>query len=366
MVASFFKKRVSNRANAFIVITFELGDVDIIVERSLNKSNVNKLTVIRGQVREEYGVSEANTEYERIICEEGNFSTIQDFRFLVHRLLYLAENRRDITWDLDAQVRILMLLNNDVIDEKDFRSRRAMLKELDSSKRHLKVKINKLIEEFNDRSLSVEKEDDVNDGESDDEVLITDSIEFWNDEEITKMTTILKGLIRRKNEYEKAINDYSGQQEVLRKIIYELSERQRTFEAELISYSLQHSTTSSQLYLRKLIDYGLCPSCGTKSAEFQKLAIDRVKEGKCAICGMEHASNVSLQAIEEVHSQLEEKIKAKLAIDNEISNLKFHYQTIQSEISQIETQLELTKYNNRTHPTAQIVTVNPNNLSKKN
>ena len=44
-----------------------------------------------------------------------------DFSFLVHRLLYLPESRRLIAWDMDAQVRILMLLNQDVALEEDFR-----------------------------------------------------------------------------------------------------------------------------------------------------------------------------------------------------------------------------------------------------
>jgi hypothetical protein len=67
---------------------------------------------------------------------------VSDFAFVVHRLLYLPESRRLIAWDTDAQIRLLMLLNQDIAVERDFREQRAELKLLDSKKRHFRVAIN--------------------------------------------------------------------------------------------------------------------------------------------------------------------------------------------------------------------------------
>ncbi|WP_017690447.1 AAA family ATPase [Paenibacillus sp. PAMC 26794] len=360
---NFFNKRVPDRSNAHIEVVFELGDTEITVVRNLNKSSVIKLKVIKGSDTKVYGANNANLNYEQIICEEGNFNSFEDFRFLVHRLLYLAENRRGITWDLDAQVRILMLLNSDVINEGDFRLRRGELKELDSKKRHLKVKINKLEKEYEVRMTSKTLDDENNEIMELDITTDDERLNILHHDEIMKITNDLKELITKRTEYEQTINSLSEKEANLRMIIYELSEQQRTFEAELISYTLQHSTLGSQLYLRKLVDLGLCPSCGTKSNEFKELAIERVKEGKCAICGMRHSNNISMNDITEVHSQLEEKIKAKLIVDNELNNIRYLFNRLQNDISQIETKLELDKYNSYEPKDSTKINLDPTDFS---
>jgi hypothetical protein len=85
---------------------------------------------------------DAPSKFAEILRDHGGYLDVSDFAFVVHRLLYLPESRRLIAWDTDAQIRLLMLLNQDIAVERDFREQRAELKLLDSKKRHFRVAIN--------------------------------------------------------------------------------------------------------------------------------------------------------------------------------------------------------------------------------
>lgn len=143
---SYFRGRLSPNqvAEAKVEVDFKLGDASISVRRGFRGSEVIGVREGKGEWIEE----NAAVEFSRMLRDHGGYLESADFSFVVHRLLYLAENRRLIAWDTDAQLRLLMLLNQDIIVERDFRENRARLKLLDSKKRHLHVALGKAEKEL--------------------------------------------------------------------------------------------------------------------------------------------------------------------------------------------------------------------------
>ena len=100
--------------------------------------------------------AKAEAAYLGALQEFGGYESVTDFAFLFHRLCYLPESRRLVVWHTRAQLRLLMLLNQDIINEEDFRQRRFSLRLMDSRKRHIHVALTKASEQLT-RLLDTER-----------------------------------------------------------------------------------------------------------------------------------------------------------------------------------------------------------------
>ena len=134
---NFFRKRVKveRQQDAKVTIEFNVSNKRFRVVRGLQGNRVIDFYIDDNQ---------ANIKYEEAIIEYGKYDNFNSFVFIVSRLLYLPENRRSLMWDYDAQIRALMILSNDIIDEEEYRNLRLQIKNMDSTKRHTIVRINKI------------------------------------------------------------------------------------------------------------------------------------------------------------------------------------------------------------------------------
>src|SRR5262249_30216547 len=141
---NYFRQRLDQDKldSAFVEVEFRLGKTELGVRRSFNSSTVCAFRPPKTTRWLEDSI-QAQKAFNEAILSHGGYRNPTDFAFVVNRLLYLDESRRLLAWDNNAQVRIIMLLNQDAVVEEEFRKRRKILKEMDSNKRHVHVALGK-------------------------------------------------------------------------------------------------------------------------------------------------------------------------------------------------------------------------------
>ena len=142
---------------ATVSVDFALGRIGFSIVRGFNHNGIIEF--------KQSGKKRPVEEYPQALSQIGGYVSVDDFSFIVQRLLYLPESRRLIAWDTDAQVRLLMLLNQDASSEESFREHRKNLKLMDSKKRHTHVAIGKADEQL--ASLMEYEEEDAAEPDTD-------------------------------------------------------------------------------------------------------------------------------------------------------------------------------------------------------
>lgn len=336
----FFKGRIYKErlTEAYIRVNFNFGETQIIVKRGLQSSKVLEFSTVPDS-------SSTNIEsYDRAIEVLGGYKYYSDFIFVVNRLLYLPENRRSLTWDYDAQIRTLMVLSNDIINENQYRSLRAEIKRLDSAKRHTIVDINKAklkIDEANIKNSLNETDNTQNNVEEDPGVTIDISRRMELSKKIEELSIQRNNLLPllKDNEYRRSD---------LAKEIEALSESLRKAEASFVYTSLVNSDAVNSLIYGKIIEHGICPCCGDISKDFQKEAKARLVNGNCIVCGKKHHddidSNVNTDDIEAFNSQLSEKLGARDIVNKKIVHLRNELEYLDEQIDIARRDLNTIEY----------------------
>lgn len=325
----FFKRRVNpdKIISADMEISFQLGDAEIILHRGIVSNRVTTFT-LNGQTLN-------GKTYEDVIIENGNYDNYDSFVFIVNRLLYLPESRRSLTWDYDAQARALMILSNDIINEKNYRNLRAEIKNLDSMKRHTTVRINK---------IEADKQKNIPDNT---EYVVTDSDP--KEQIMRKKNTLsvrLQDILSQRGKSSADLKEYEIRREELVGEITQITQIIRSYEADFLSQSLLQYGDKETLLFEKSVTYGICPCCGEKTIDFQSLSKQRVSEGKCIVCGTKHHenSNLSTDNIEDYNSQLREKLYARDNINKHILHLRNQIQALDEEIFLIRKEINAIDY----------------------
>ena len=222
---------------------------------------------------------------------------------IVSRLLYLPENRRSLMWDYNAQVRALMILSNDLIDEEVYRNLRLQIKNMDSAKRHTVVRINKIKDVLAQKIGSEEIKEFS--GRNVEEVQRT----LIKKRELSEKLQIL---LEQKGKALNELKNYEGKREEIISKIRELSVFLRKNESKVINQSIEKFGKKQGMFLDKVVNYGICPCCGRQDHNFQKIAKRRIEHGECLICGNDNSlSAVNEVDIEAMQVQLQEKISAR-------------------------------------------------------
>lgn len=327
---TYFKGRIDD--DAYVVINFFLGQTQVTLKREFNSTRVLECTI---KDSDNYVIQKSS--FEQVICEYGNYNSIDDFSFIVNRLLYLPENRRSILWDYDAQIRTLMIINNEFIVEGDYRILRQTIKEKDSNKRKIHWDIGRL------EKRQAQKTVNLNDYSK-----VETSKDNHNNFVINKKNLLEKLQIQTDNSkklyYE--IRDDENTCNSLVNSISEIGNKVQTVEAAYMqTLLLEHDVEFSSVF-SKTLKSGYCPACDQKSDNLKKTIIDRIKQGTCLICGepITKLENPNMHFdIDALNSQLKEKIIARNELDvriNQNNNKLIHVEeditTLRNELSKID------------------------------
>jgi energy-coupling factor transporter ATP-binding protein EcfA2 len=310
---NYFKERLENSNNASIEVTFYLGDNKVVLKRGFISDKIlefhlnDEVITTDKQLTDDY--------FEQFLDGEGGYSNIRDFYFVVHKLCYLSEKRENLAWDLDAQIRILMQIFSDILDENKFRNKRNEIRELDSKIRHRTVDINYLDKRI---ALARETKDDDVDitpikvkkesslGEIDISVLQKDLLD------------INAKLITKQKEYKNLKERHSTTTTEVDRLREIVAEYEHAFFFEQLN---NLESNEAKLAIHKLIHYKLCPSCGNKSEDLYRQAIEFLKNECCPICGTDQILN-SDSVYPGTEAELSERLNEKVNLEKSIIQIE--------------------------------------------
>jgi len=303
---SYFRKRIDPEhiSDASVEVEFALGRTVLTICRGFNNSGVIAFRKGKSQHGWIDDPAEAKAAFEGALTQYGGYEKPEDFAFLVHRLLYLPETRRLLAWDTNAQIRIIMLLNQDVLIEEDFRRRREELRKLDSSKRHIHValgKVEKRIAELKSRSKKTSQN-----GNSSSSTSSQDGTDY------KRLLEGLQEIARQRHAIERDRRDASEELSKISSDIETLRDQIEQTEAYLISGLLSDQEKQSHLAINKMAESGVCPVCGTHQKGLQELAHQHTLEHRCVLCGSENPQEVEPE-LATLRSQLSEKLRSQKA-----------------------------------------------------
>jgi predicted RNA-binding Zn-ribbon protein involved in translation (DUF1610 family) len=333
---SYFRGRLNSTqiASAQVEVDFKLGNRSISVRRGFKGSNA--IAVKEG--RSGWIETDAPEKFAEILREHGGYLDASDFAFVVHRLLYLPESRRLIAWDTDAQIRLLMLLNQDIAIERDFREQRAQLKLLDSKKRHFRVALNNASEEL---ARLLEYEHGPKEEEEEEKEAVAEIVEEDGEKQLPALVAELHEVGQKRAEAERRsrgaatdLSRVSGQIDLLRQKI-------EAAEAGLVANFLAETEREQNLALAKLVENAICPACGQRHIGLADLARKHVRDHKCILCGSDE-SQMTNPDLTKFQDELEQLLRQQQAFEDvvrlaraESENLHNQELDLQSEVNEV-------------------------------
>lgn len=277
---SYFRNRVDDPKNAEVQVDFCLGKKSVAIRRGLDSERVRGVRISNADW---VNSSEAPALFESTILEAGNYESIRDFRYIVHRLLYLPENRRNIVWSPDAQLTVFLLVCGEASAEKGFRQRSAEVKRCYNEMRHTHNSMTNVEKQLKKAENLVATDPGSTAEATRDEKVIGQAFEALNSE-LQKVTTKIAELYSNIDSRGRELRAFGT------RIEKEESELSR-LEERFVLGTLQSIERQSQaLALHKLLVLKRCPYCTQQTMELALSAKDRVDHGLCPICGLEHTS----------------------------------------------------------------------------
>lgn len=332
----FFQGRIDDPDAASVEVDFYLGDDIVTLTRGFQTKNLKRVALNNEVISE--NSNEAEREFENYLKENAGYSSLVDFRFLLHKLCYLSEDRENIVWDIDTQIRLLMLLFQDIIAEAEFRDKRATLKKLDSKLRHTNVAINRAekqletLYEYDESSIEEEEEYTEEQG--------FEVLEIKTEEQrrgifgqLSEKSEQRKILQRHITDDQKQLSQLTSEIEVLQE---KLAEEEERF---ILNQLTQIESQETKLAIHKLIYRKRCPACGSLAGDLSEKASGYSSQGRCPLCGSEQSIEPSGE-IGQLDGQLSEKIGTKIEKEQALISLIRKSESISAEEQALQYQYD--------------------------
>lgn len=294
----FFSSRIDNSADDFTnlsavaTLEFYLGNVQIVITRSLMDNNIVSLIIDGNELKEPN-----DTIYQNKVEKLSNISHFQDFEVLIREFLFFDEQRNNVAWEVDSQDNILRILLLDEQYHLKINDLEDKITKADTKGRHKSE--DKRVAEASYNELVKAKDDVIKHTVVEPDKSSTESGNTFDLEEkrqklILKKNEISDQLLDRKEEL-------SSEQEKLNELI----EENLLIEGSLSNLSAIYDNVMSEIkrletdlyksIYNKLPDYyftieknmladGKCLVCNAKSKEIQHNASTLKQNNKCLIC----------------------------------------------------------------------------------
>ncbi|MBN8582681.1 MAG: hypothetical protein J0L96_18600 [Anaerolineae bacterium] len=343
----YFHGRIENFNDAYVQVDFFLGEDMVTLKRGFKSSRLLSFN-LNDQVLGNNPDSEK--EFEDYLRESIGYQSINDFRFLVHKLCYLPEDRSNLVWDSENQIRLMMLLFGDIIDETEFREKRSQLKMLDSQKRHINVDWNavkgRLATEFSVKTENKKQSNNEIEGNVSEKPIL---LQIDDQDEVT----LLQKLNNVSEEKALVLTETKRINKELTQLAEEIENIQNTLfeieEAFILDKLDKVQTEEVRLALHKLIHRQICPSCGEKAEELSKQAQVYKAEGRCPLCGSKHSLKKSdKEDYPLIEAQLSEKMRAKLSLEQNFIEQERFLQNLEEQENLLQftyNKIKLNQYN---------------------
>ncbi len=334
----YFRGRLSATqiANAQVEVDFQLGSHKVSVRRGFKGANVVAVRDGSGKWDEK----DADSRFREILSQFGGYLNPSDFAFVVHRLLYLPESRRLIAWDTDAQIRLLMLLNQDIALEQEFRESRARLKFLDSKKRHIHVALNKAKGQL-DRLLEYEEVDSTYEAEEEEEDSPPPTAE--KEARLPELVARLNDIGRKRAEADRRAHGAMDDLSRTSSGIDQLRDAIESAEAGLVANFLAVTERDQNLALAKLVQSSICPACGKKHAELADHARKFLRDHRCVLCGSEEPQDVNPD-LDKIREKMDDLLRQQQAFEEVIRLAKAESDVLRDQEFEMQAQVNQIRY----------------------
>jgi len=152
-----FRRRVPDDAvNAYVTVTFHIGERYFEVKRSLANLDISALSVDQ-QAVQLTRPQELEASYQSYITQASGLSSFDDFVFLLRYVVFFLEDRRTLVWDAAAQGDILgILFGEQGANRKEYVELYNDLLSKDSEYRNILAVVNKRKREFEKQASSID------------------------------------------------------------------------------------------------------------------------------------------------------------------------------------------------------------------
>lgn len=326
---SYFHGRIDDRDVATVETKFEIADTEVVIRRGFKSKVVLELSMDGETIKDQRKI---DSIYANFITQKCGYQSFDDFRFVIHKLCYLPETRPDLAWDIDTQIRILMTLFSDIIDENQFRIQRKDLKELDSKRRHIKVAINKANDQI-EQILSYDEDEIEEDNESDDGSSVFQD-EFESVRE--KLSELYGQRLKLQKKLRKATRNLSNVAADVEGLESKLTlAGERFFLNKLSGFERKEA----RLAIHKLFFRSICPACGSNSSELHERAKKLAMNNCCPLCGADEQLLADID-LPQLEADLTEKASQRIILEKEVLKLETLIDNLNNQESLLQTKID--------------------------
>lgn len=297
----YFSKRLTKPKDAEVRVVLLIGATKIEVRRGLDSHNVRGVQINDG---EPTNSSKAQSLYEAAVVKATGCNTFRDFKFLIHRLCYLPEDRHSLVWDVEGQLGVSLLICGESDSDQIIRNHIEKWREADTEMRHVHVSVTHL-EERLAKAMAAQKKQPARPKKE----LVDDArIQFEKAKVLLTATTeaIVEATIKL-NKTTVQLHEINLSIEADEQLLDEHEER------FTLSCMLDQERADAALALQKLLTLKQCPFCTQKAKELNVRAVTNVNNGLCPICGQDHAAEIPSPKIAELRKQLAPKFRKRAA-----------------------------------------------------
>lgn len=324
----YFSKRLSKPKDAEVRVVLMIGPTKIEIRRGLDSQRVRG---VRINDADPTNSTQAQELYESAVIRAAGCNTFRDFKFLMHRLCYLPEDRHSLVWDVEGQLGISLLICGESDADQIVRNHIEKWRKADTEMRHAHVSVGhlegrlaKAMEAQKKQPARPQKEvaEDAKKQFEKAKALLTTTTET-----IVEVTTKLDRTTVQLQEINASIEADE-----------QLLDQQE--EAFTLSCMLDQEREDAALALQKLLVLKQCPFCTQKAGELTARAVTNVGKGLCPICGQDHAAKNPSAEIGDLRKHLEPKFRKRTTLQQNVDEYQYQLSNLHRQRNLQEAKLD--------------------------
>jgi len=324
---SYFKERVKDPQNSEVTVEFYLGSTRLQVRRGLSNESVRGICINDGAWDNS---KQAEKKYEDIVIRDSRCASLRDFRYLVHRLCYLPESRRNIVWDPDAQLAVFLHICAPAGVETQIREKVARWRSTYVEMRHTQTSITNIKRRLEGAEVSIAaKKGSPARREKNSEESIRSRFDSAQKAFETNVAEISAANARIVS-FGRALNDLAEQVESEEWNLAALEEN-------FVLRSLRDTERrEAALALHKMTILHQCPYCTQHNDALSTQASARIATDLCPICGLSHITSGQPDNLAATKEVLRQKIELRSNLQAELTQAHRQVNSLREKNAQLE------------------------------
>jgi len=315
---NFFSDRVVYReqikdVRSTVRLNFDIGSNCIEIERNLLNSQINYLSINR-QIYKKDDAQILEEIYSKEIVSMASISSLDDYKFLLEKLLIREEEGNYLLWDPEAQIRVLRLLFNYEKFDEEFRKFEGDVRKFDTDVRgqqDIQAQFRKRLD-----SIKVQKSSKIKNMGGFGLQELEKRLEELNKDKVA-LHSSYKSILEK-------IENMERDKKQSTQIVHGLSNEIEELDSEIIRientfFKSVYSDPKIQLADHKLKYYQICMFCNKKiPKEKARSIVDEIENKKrCPVCSSEFKREIEDHIDERGRTRLVDDLVKKRKVSKE-------------------------------------------------